>query len=101
MEPVSTTNGGWIEISHRLQLAKKLSLRYIYVGKERPVIEHHGLDSETYALCGGGFPIRVNNFEGIVGVILASHLHPVADHGFIVDCLKAYLQKPDVPGIEM
>ena len=99
----SFNNQRWMDRKFRTVCNWQKSSLYVTYMLERKgqSLEHHGLDSDTYALCGGGFPIRVNNFEGIVGVILASHLHPVADHGFIVDCLKAYLQKPDVPGIEM
>lgn len=63
-------------------------------------LEHHGVSSADYALCGGGFPVRIKGNSGIIGFILVSNLFHVADHAFIIDCLKEYLQKPDVPVIE-
>ena len=57
----------------------------------------HTLDAKDFALCGGGFPIRVKGCTGVVGAVLSSNLYHVADHEFIIDCLKEYLNKPEVP----
>ena len=41
---------------------------------------------------GGGFPVRVKNVEGIVGVIVVDGLNQGEDdHGVIVDCIQEYL----------
>jgi len=51
-----------------------------------------GMDSKEYALCGGGFPIKLKTGE-MVAVILASNLPHEKDHGFIVEGLESYLKK--------
>lgn len=50
-------------------------------------------DPSVYACHGGGFPVRVKNVEGIVGVIVVSGLKQEDDHGVIVDGIKEYLGK--------
>jgi len=45
----------------------------------------------AYALHGGGFPIRVANVEGIVGIVTVSGLKHDQDHQIIVQSLKDYL----------
>ena len=70
------------------------SLKWEEAG-ETPKI--HGLSEEEYALCGGGFPIRIKGSKPIVGVILASNLFHIADHEFIITCLRAYLKCPEAP----
>lgn len=56
----------------------------------------HGLEEKEYAICGGGFPIRVKGTSNILGVIIASNLFHIADHEFVINCLKEYLDCPDV-----
>ncbi|PCH41642.1 DUF336 domain-containing protein [Wolfiporia cocos MD-104 SS10] len=46
-----------------------------------------------YAIHGGGFPIRVEGVEGIVGVIVVSGLTMQEDHEVIVEVIEDYLQK--------
>ncbi|XBX07536.1 heme-binding protein [Enterocloster clostridioformis] len=70
------------------------SLKWEEAG-ETPKI--HGLSEEEYALCGGGFPIRIKGSKPIVGVILASNLFHIADHEFIINCLREYLNCPEAP----
>ena len=64
----SFNNQRWMDRKFRTVCNWQKSSLYVTYMLERKgqSLEHHGLDSETYALCGGGFPIRVNNFEGIV-----------------------------------
>ena len=57
-----------------------------------------GLDSKDYALCGGGFPIRLKSGE-MVGVVTVSNLPHLQDHAFLVEALSAYLGADDVPSI--
>lgn len=59
--------------------------------------ETHGLVAEDYAICGGGFPIYVKGNRCSVGAVIASNLFHIADHEFVVNCLKEYLKCPDVP----
>ena len=47
-------------------------------------------DPSVYTCRGGGFPIRVKNVEGIVGVIVVDGLKE-DDHWVIVDCIQEYL----------
>ena len=49
-----------------------------------------GMDIKEYAICGGGFPIKLKSGE-MVGVILASNLPHEKDHQFIVDGLTDYI----------
>lgn len=74
------------------------SLRSAYMLEEMGEdLNFHTLEAKDFALCGGGFPIRVKNCTGVVGAVLSSNLYHVADHEFIVDCLKEYLNRPEVP----
>ncbi|KAI0662834.1 hypothetical protein C8Q70DRAFT_473932 [Cubamyces menziesii] len=45
-----------------------------------------------YAIHGGGFPVRVKDVEGIVGVIVVSGLTMQEDHEVIVEVIEEYLQ---------
>lgn len=55
-----------------------------------------GLDPMDYALCGGGFPIRLVSGE-LVAVLTVSNLPHLEDHAFLVDALCEYLSATDVP----
>jgi len=57
-----------------------------------------GLDTKDYALCGGGFPIRLVSGE-FVAVITVSNLPHLEDHAFLIDALCQYLGASDVPRI--
>ncbi|KAJ3743587.1 hypothetical protein DFH05DRAFT_1230712 [Lentinula detonsa] len=52
-----------------------------------------GEGAGQYAIHGGGFPIRVNGVEGVVGVIVVSGLTQEQDHQVIVKTLEAYIGK--------
>ena len=51
------------------------------------------VDPSVYKCHGGGFPVRVRNVEGIVGVIAVSGLKSEDDHGVIVDGIREYLAR--------
>lgn len=57
-----------------------------------------GLDEKDYALCGGGFPIRLASGE-LVGVLTVSNLPHLEDHAFLVEALCAYLHISGVPAV--
>lgn len=79
---------------------QKSSLLCSYILEEKGQnLATHSLPEKDYTLLGGGFPIRVKNCTAIVGVISVSYLYHVGDHEFIIDCLKEYLNQPDVPTI--
>ncbi|KAI9574108.1 hypothetical protein HD554DRAFT_2165603 [Boletus coccyginus] len=48
-------------------------------------------DPAMYACQGGGFPVRVKNVEGIVGVIVVNGLSQ--NHDVIMDSIKEYLAR--------
>ncbi|KAE9397071.1 DUF336-domain-containing protein [Gymnopus androsaceus JB14] len=50
-----------------------------------------GDSAGQYAIHGGGFPIRVQGVEGIVGVIVVSGLKQEQDHQVIVETVEQYL----------
>lgn len=47
---------------------------------------------DDYAVHGGGFPIRVANVDGIVGVVVVSGLKQEHDHQVIVEVIGNYLK---------
>jgi len=49
-----------------------------------------GLDSKDYALCGGGFPIKLKTGE-MVAALIVSNLPHLEDHAFLIDALCDYL----------
>ena len=50
-------------------------------------------DPSVYAVHGGGFPLKVRNVDGLVGVIVVSGLAQEDDHGVIVEGIKEYLSQ--------
>jgi uncharacterized protein (UPF0303 family) len=58
----------------------------------------HVLDTNDYALVGGGFPIRLKSGE-LVAVAVVSAFPHYEDHQFIVDALAEYLGINDVPSV--
>lgn len=57
----------------------------------------HALKEEDYALCGGGFPIRIKGTGAVIGAVISSNLYHIADHEFIIDCLREFLNCPEAP----
>ncbi len=64
---------------------------------DNDTLETHALSNNDYALCGGGFPIRIKGSKTVIGAVIASNLYHIADHEFIISCLKEYLNCPDAP----
>ena len=60
-------------------------------------IEDNGLSKKDYALCGGGFPVRLKGMEHVIGAVCCSNMYHIADHGFVVDSLREYLNCPEAP----
>ena len=58
----------------------------------------HVLDTNDYALVGGGFPIRLKNGE-LVAVAVVSAFPHYEDHQSIVVALAEYLGIDDVPSV--
>lgn len=61
-------------------------------------VETMGLDNKDYALCGGGFPVKLENGE-MVAVVLASNLPHQLDHKFIVEGMAEFLKIEGLPEI--
>lgn len=59
-------------------------------GDEKAFAEKYGLgpDAGSYAIHGGGVPIRVVGVEGVVAVVVVSGLKQHEDHGVIVECIR-------------
>ena len=53
--------------------------------------EYEIADPSVYACHGGGFPVRVEGVEGVVGVIVVSGLKQEDDHAVIVEGIREYL----------
>ena len=58
----------------------------------------HVLDTNDYALVGGGFPIRLKTGE-LVAVVVVSAFPHYEDHQFIVDALAEYLGVDNIPSV--
>ena len=73
------------------------SLRAKYnLERAKETLEDHGQSSADYALCGGGFPIRM--LDGtLVGAVTVSNLYHIADHEFVTESLRGYLNCTDCP----
>ncbi|GJN87698.1 hypothetical protein Rhopal_000653-T1 [Rhodotorula paludigena] len=56
---------------------------------------HYGLNTDDYACHGGGFPIRVQGVEPLVGVICVSGLKQEDDHQVIVDVLSELIEEQE------
>lgn len=54
--------------------------------------EERRMPRETFAACGGGFPIRIRG-GAVIGSICVSGLPDWEDHQVIVDTLERYFQK--------
>lgn len=52
-----------------------------------------GEEAGTYAIHGGGMPVRVKDVEGVIAVVVVSGLKQEEDHMVIVEELKALKAK--------
>lgn len=76
------------------------SLRaYTLLQAEGHTLEDWFLDPKEYAVCGGGFPIRVEEV-GVIGAILVTGLEHVANHDLIIKCVSKYLHVDEIPRIK-
>lgn len=50
-----------------------------------------GKNANEYAIHGGGFPVRVQGVDGVVGVIVVSGLKQEDDHQVIVEVLRDFI----------
>ena len=52
----------------------------------------HGVPPD-YAIHGGGFPIRVNGVEGVIGTIVVSGLRQEHDHQVIAEVVRDFVSR--------
>lgn len=92
-------NQKWIERKfHTVILMERSSLlSALTFEQDGDTLNTHALSASDYALCGGGFPIRIKGSNTVIGAVIASNLYHIADHEFIIDCLREFLHCPQVP----
>lgn len=56
-------------------------------------IKRFAVENSSYVLSGGGFPIRLRDVEGLVGVIAVSGLQMEDDHQVIVETVEEFIQQ--------
>lgn len=94
-------NERWMTRKNNTVKVKEMSsLRaYTLLQAEGRTLEDWFLNPAEFAVCGGGFPIRVEEV-GVIGAILVSGLEHAADHDLIVKCISKYLHVDEVPRIK-
>lgn len=88
MEGVSE---GWLLRKEKVCLETKHSSYYIFLDNIDTHQYDYMIDDESYGICGGSFPLIVNN--EFTGVITCTGLRPQEDHQVVVDSLKNVLHK--------
>lgn len=68
--------------------------------KNKESIEDNGLSLKDYALCGGGFPVRVKNSDHVIGAVCCSNMYHVDDHEFVTGRLREFLDCPQAPAFQ-
>jgi uncharacterized protein (UPF0303 family) len=68
--------------------------------KKKQTFENKGVNPADFAASGGAFPIRVRDSE-LAGVVCASGLPHLQDHGTLVECISRFLQIAGVPEIPL
>ena len=91
-------NDNWMRRkANTVLLMECSSLKATYnLERNGETLSDNGLSSADYALCGGGFPLRLKDGT-MVGAAVASNMFHIADHEFIAGSLREYLGCPDVP----
>lgn len=94
-------NENWMRRKfNTVRTVEKSSLHlYTLLQKTGETLEEWFLDPKDHALCGGGFPIRVEEV-GVIGTAIVSGLEHVQDHDFLVKCISKYLHVDEVPRIK-
>lgn len=97
-EGTSLTNQMWMQRKfNTVRLLERSSLgAWAEMQFKHETLAIHQLDEKDYALCGGGFPLRVKS--GPISMVLTvSGLPDVQDHNFMVSALREFLSMPEVP----
>lgn len=80
----------WLQRKQKTVEASKHSSYYVFL-KNQQDGSYQELQTEDYAICGGGFPIIVGH--QYIGVVCVSGLAHEMDHQLIVDVLVSYQEK--------
>lgn len=72
-----------------------------FQGDEPAFAAKYGLGESagSYAIHGGGWPVRVKGVEGVVAVVVVSGLKQDQDHQIVVQTVGDYLEQ--VEGLEL
>lgn len=92
----SADNDTWVARKRAAVLrwhASTLCLHTMFNGSEAAFRDTFLLGERAgdYAIHGGGFPVKVKDVEGVVGVIVVSGLTMQEDHEVIVEVIEEYL----------
>ncbi|RDL41028.1 uncharacterized protein BP5553_01007 [Venustampulla echinocandica] len=90
---VMPDNDVWVARKRKTVLRWGVSTWYMHCkfkGDETLFREKYGLGNSAgeYAIHGGGVPIRVENVEGVVAVVVVSGLKQHEDHGVILEVIQ-------------
>jgi uncharacterized protein (UPF0303 family) len=95
-------NESWMARKYNVVRDLEISslLNFMRLLKEKHVLEDQGLDTKSYAPCGGGFPIKLKD-SGLAAVAIVSGLPHLGDHDFLVESISRFLKVSDVPRIPL
>lgn len=93
-------NENWVARKYNTVKALEKSSLHVYMllQKSEESIGDWFLDPKEYAVCGGGFPIRIEEV-GVIGSVIVSGLDHVSDHDLVVKCISKYLHVDEIPRI--
>lgn len=99
-EGTNLMNENWMRRKYNTVLLNEMSSfkQWAIHDWRQHTLESMGLTVKDYALCGGGFPIKLKTGE-MVAVLLVSNLPHEQDHKFIIDGLSTFLGVEGVPDI--
>ncbi|MBO6133319.1 MAG: heme-binding protein [Lachnospiraceae bacterium] len=102
MDGTGQENIAWMERKFNTVRYMEMSTLKLFVelGESGETASDKFMDEMTFAISGGGFPIRLEE-AGLYGAVIVSGAHHVQDHDFIVRCLSKYLHMDEVPRIRM
>jgi len=94
-------NDTWVSRKRNTVLRYSCSTWYMhnkFSGDEPAFAAKYSLSNNagTYAIHGGGWPLRVRGVEGIVAVVVVSGLRQEQDHGIIVQTVGEVLEEMGV-----
>lgn len=92
----------WLDRKHRTVCTVGKSTLWLYAWqaaqKTKDTVQPWSIEPGKYAVCGGGFPIRLKD-TGLIGSFCVSGLDHESDHDLIIDALCDYFGGKQVPRI--